>query len=91
MALERWDWKLSTHQAYRAKCRALEKIKGATITQYHHNKRHNIKVNWYKTSIVQLTDWDVPDIHVHVALLFDNSSILVKGVPLGQWILIFRR
>ena len=45
MALERWDCKLSTHQAYRAKCRALEKIKGATITQYHHNKRHNIKVN----------------------------------------------
>lgn len=32
--MEKGDCKLSIHQAYRAKCRAMDKIQGATKNEY---------------------------------------------------------
>jgi len=33
-AMEKWGCKLSVHHAYRAKCRAMDKIQGASKNEY---------------------------------------------------------
>lgn len=42
--MEKGDCKLSIHQAYRAKCRAMDKIQGATKNQYCHLRSYDVKL-----------------------------------------------
>lgn len=42
-ALDKWGYKLSLDQAYKAKCRALQKIQGAS-KEYKHLRQYNEEV-----------------------------------------------
>ena len=43
-ALEKWGFRLSMDQAYRAKVKAMEKIEGATRDQYKHLRSYAVEL-----------------------------------------------